>query len=238
MAYVSSLVVLFAVILSFSQTIELKRDVSCEVVSASALRIFTPGGRVSGVLVRPGQVVKRGAPLVTFERGSPETAGPSATANVVAPVDGTVLFVNARNGQPMERGDVAVTMEASSVTPLRVALRIPSEQRGFVQEKQSVRIKLDAFPFMRFGTHEAEIESISLETIGEAGALGTLKDITVFKDGAGDYLAWATLGRSSFRHGGQELRILPGMRGKAAIVVERLTLAEWVFAPLFRTARG
>ena len=50
-------------------------------------------------------------------------------------------------------------------------------------------------------------------------------------------VAEAVFGRT-FDFDGRHFAILPGMRATASIVVERRTIAEWVFAPLFRMWRG
>ncbi|AIF47241.1 hypothetical protein HY57_08100 [Dyella japonica A8] len=174
--------------------------------------------------------------LLSIASGVSESAGD--VDNVVAPQDGVVAFVHARVGRWLERGDVAVILDTQPDGPLQVVLRIPSGQRGFVQHGQRVGIKLDAFPFSRFGVRAATIGSVSEVTTGNAVADSPLEDSGIAKDASSDYLAWASLGARTFRYGGEELHIFPGMRGRASIVVERLTLAEWLFAPLLRAVRG
>ncbi|QNK00358.1 HlyD family efflux transporter periplasmic adaptor subunit [Dyella telluris] len=238
-AYAASAILLVAMALAFRIPVELKRDVDCEVLSSLTLRVRTDGGRVGHVYVQPGQFVRQGERLFTWMADAldPSDAAPGRDG-VIAPQDGTVAFVNVWKGRSLEKGDVAVVLEAVSTEPLRIVLRIPSEQRGFVQSGQSLAIKLDAFPYARFGARPARIDAISQATIGDAGAAGSFGTVEILKDAAGDYLAWATLGERTFQYGTQKLQVLPGMRGKAAIVVERLTLVEWVFAPLFRIVRG
>ena len=79
---------------------------------------------------------------------------------------------------------------------------------------------------------------------GTTGGLsGLVTDVQTHAPVAGanqddDYRAVATLQGDTFDIGGQSYRILPGMRGRASIVVERRTIAEWILAPLFRMVRG
>jgi membrane fusion protein len=138
-------------------------------------------------------------------------------------------------GRTLTPTDVALVITTGKSGGLRAALHIPSRRRGFVREGQIVRLKLDAFPYARFGSYEARIDSISRTTVrstmsptgaSEAAAPG------------GDYMAWATLAGNQFEFGRRRFDILPGMTGTASIVVERRTIAEWVLEPLFRILRG
>ncbi|SAK59176.1 secretion protein [Caballeronia calidae] len=152
-------------------------------------------------------------------------------ATVSAPGAGVVTFSSLVAGRTLTEGDVALVIATNDHGPLRAALRIPSRRRGFVKEGQIVRLKFDAFPYTKFGTYEARIDSISGTTIGMGEQDGA-------KSGDGEYMAWATLKSKTFDFDGQHLAILPGMKATASIVVERRTIAEWVLAPLFRMLRG
>jgi membrane fusion protein len=156
---------------------------------------------------------------------------------ISAPKAGIVSFSNLITGQSLEPEDVALVIDTAEGGPLRAALHIPSRRRGFVREGQTVRLKFDAFPYERFGSYEARIDSISGTTI-RASALteGTPKPTAA--QGGGDYMAWATLRGDTFDFERQQFKILSGMRATASIVVERRTIAEWVLAPLFRVLRG
>ncbi|WP_244817051.1 HlyD family efflux transporter periplasmic adaptor subunit [Caballeronia sp. Lep1P3] len=168
-------------------------------------------------------------------------------ATVSAPKGGIVTFSGLVAGRMLAAGDVAMVIATTDGGPLRAALSIPSRRRGFVREGQIVRLKFDAFPYAKFGTYEARIDSISGTTVlpaspmnppGTPGARDPAEETPSAKESEGDYLAWATLRGSTFDFEGQHFRILPGMRATASIVVERRTIAEWVLAPLFRMLRG
>ena len=156
-------------------------------------------------------------------------------ATVSAPHAGVVTFSSLVAGRMLSEADVALVIATGDKGPLRAALRIPSRRRGFVKEGQIVRLKFDAFPYAKFGTYEARIDSISDTTIGLAAA-GDQKDGS--KGGDEEYMAWATLRSNTFDFDGEHFAILPGMKATASIVVERRTIAEWVLAPLFRMLRG
>lgn len=156
-------------------------------------------------------------------------------AVISAPEGGVVTFSNLVAGRMLQPGDVALVIATNDGGPLRAALRIPSRRRGFVHEGQIVRLKFDAFPYSRFGTYEARIDSVSGTTMAppEPGPGADPR-----KPPQGEYMAWATLRGTTFEVERRHFDILPGMRATASIVVERRTIAEWVLAPFFRMLRG
>ncbi|WP_277185093.1 HlyD family efflux transporter periplasmic adaptor subunit [Caballeronia sp. BR00000012568055] len=155
---------------------------------------------------------------------------------VSAPKAGVVTFSNLVAGRTLDPADVALVIATPGTGALKAALRIPSRRRGFVREGQTVRLKFDAYPYARFGTYAARIESISDTTIGAAE---TPPGPDKKASNEGDtYLAWASLPGHAFHSEGRDFAILPGMRATASIVVERRTIAEWVLAPLFSALRS
>jgi len=156
-------------------------------------------------------------------------------AVISAPKAGVVSFSGLVPGRTLSADDVALVISTGGKGPLRAALRIPSRRRGFVREGQIVRLKLDAFPYAKFGSYAARIDSISRSTVQSAvspvGASGP-------RVTEGDYMAWATLSDNQFKFERQRFDILPGMTATASIVIERRTIAEWVLAPFFRMLRG
>jgi membrane fusion protein len=156
---------------------------------------------------------------------------------ISAPKGGTVTFSSLVPNRILAPEDVALVIATGDDESLRAALLIPSRRRGFLQIGQTVRLKFDAFPYVKFGTYEVRIDALSDTTVEAPVPLG---DSTKGQGKpAGDsYMAWATLHGRSFDFDGRHFAILPGMRATASIVVERRTIAEWVFAPLFRMWRG
>jgi membrane fusion protein len=138
-------------------------------------------------------------------------------------------------GRTLTPSDVALVIATGKSDGLRAALRIPSRRRGFVREGQIVRLKFDAFPYAKFGSYEARIDSISRTTVRSAMSPAGASEP---RAPDGDYMAWATLAGNRFDFEQQHFDILPGMAATASIVIERRTIAEWVLAPFFRMLRG
>ncbi|CAD6539052.1 Colicin V secretion protein CvaA [Paraburkholderia hiiakae] len=160
---------------------------------------------------------------------------------ISAPKAGTVTFSRLVQGSTLQPSDVAMVIVTDDTQPLRAELRIPSRRRGFVHAGQTVRLKFDAFPYARFGSYEAKIASVSRTTVASATPppeQSASSGNGASSDGGELYVAWVTLPGHTFAYGKQHYDILPGMQATASIVVERRTIAEWVFEPLFKIVRG
>jgi membrane fusion protein len=156
-------------------------------------------------------------------------------ATISAPKAGVVTYSGLVPGRTLASDDVALVISTGEQGALRAALRIPSRRRGFVREGQIVRLKFDAFPYAKFGSSPARIDSISRTTVRSAMSPAGASEP---RSSDGDYMAWATLSGDTFNFEQQRFDILPGMVATASIVIERRTIAEWVLAPLFRVLRG
>lgn len=244
-AYVTSCALIAAIVFACFHEVELKQEVSCEIVSWSQVRVQGFSGQVSAIYAHPSDPVERGAPLFQLTPDlalSSDDLPPARSAEklhssvtIYAPQAGVVIFSGLRAGRMLDAGEVAQIIDTDPGQPLTIALRIPSRQRGFVRPGQIIHIKLDAFPFARFGTYEARIESISGITLRVPDES---RPPLAGSDQSNDYRALATLRGDTFDVGGESFQMFPGMRGTASIVVERRTIAEWILAPLFRMIRG
>jgi membrane fusion protein len=158
-------------------------------------------------------------------------------ATISAPKAGVVTFSRLVQGSTLQSSDVAMVIVTDPASPLRAELKIPSRQRGFVRPGQTVHLKFDAFPYAKFGTYEAHIDSISRTTVspGDPAAAAAAGDAGIRGD---DYIAWVTLRGHTFNYGKERFDILPGMTASASIVIERRTIAEWVLEPLYKILRG
>jgi membrane fusion protein len=159
-------------------------------------------------------------------------------STISAPKAGIVTFSGLVPGRSLGPTDVALVISTNDRAALRAALRIPSRRRGFVQTGQTVRLKFDAFPYVKFGTYEARIDAISQTTVQSQMSTAEAMSSVASNTGDGDFMAWATLRDRTFNYGDRHFDILPGMRATASIVIERRTIAEWVLEPLYRMIRG
>ncbi|MBN2751297.1 MAG: HlyD family type I secretion periplasmic adaptor subunit [Rhodospirillaceae bacterium] len=82
-----------------------------------------------------------------------------------SPVDGTVqqIEVHTLGGVVTPAQKLMVVVPKDSV--LEVEAKLPNKDIGFVEAGQEAEIKVDAFPFTRYGTIPAKVELVSLDAV-------------------------------------------------------------------------
>lgn len=150
---------------------------------------------------------------------------------VTSPITGRVEAIPIHLGQTVPPG-ATVAVIAPRNGELIAVLYVPSRASGFVNVGQQVRLKYDAFPFQRFGTHQSTIESVSLTVLApdEIEIPGLEIREPVFR-------ARSRLNSQIVEAYGQEAPLRSGMLLTADIVVDQRTLMEWLFDPLYAVGR-
>jgi len=152
-------------------------------------------------------------------------------ALIMAPSPVRVAAVPVRTGQTLAPGDtVAVLMPQDGV--LVAELYLPTRAAGFIREGQEVRLMYQAFPHQRFGTGKAIITRISKTVLApeEAAIPGLTLQEPVFR-------VEAALEQTQVSAYGETIPLQPGLLLNADIVIDRRTLIEWLFDPLFAAGR-
>ena len=145
----------------------------------------------------------------------------SRLAQLTAPVDGTVQ-------------QVAVHTEGGVVTPAQVLMVIvPKDAQvsaevvidnkdiGFVNAGQGAAIKLETFPFTRYGTVAARVKSVTADAVNDD------------KKGA-IFPAVLTLDQSSIDVDGKRINLSPGMNVTAEIKTGKRRVIEYLLSPVQR----
>jgi hemolysin D len=141
---------------------------------------------------------------------------------IVAPTDGTVqqLAVHTVGGV------VEPARPLMAIVPARDAMEVEAhvlnKDVGFVHEGQLVAIKVEAFPFSRFGTVPGRVISISHDSIPD-NRLGPT------------YLARIELQRTTIADGTGASPLSPGMAVTADIQTGRRRIISWLISPLVET---
>ncbi len=143
--------------------------------------------------------------------------------NIVAPIDGTVQ-------------QLAINTIGGVVTPAQVLmLLVPERQQvevdavlenkdvGFVAPGQAVEVKIETFPYTRYGTVPGRIVHVSADAVSDEQ-----RGLT--------YLAKIRLERSSITVDGKTMPLLPGMAVAAEIKTGRRRVIEYLLSPLLRHA--
>jgi hemolysin D len=142
---------------------------------------------------------------------------------IVAPTDGTVqqLAVHTIGGV------VEPARPLMAIVPARDSIEVEAhllnKDAGFVHEGQQVAVKVEAFPFSRYGTVPGKVISISHDAIPDT-KLGPT------------YLARIELQRSAITADGVTTPLSPGMAITADIRTGSRRIISWLISPLIETA--
>jgi len=140
---------------------------------------------------------------------------------LIAPVSGTVqqLAVHTVGGV------VTTAQNLLEIVPndsLDVEARIENKDIGFVGPGQPAVIKIDAFPYTRFGYLRGSVESVSNDAVsnGKGGLY---------------FVVRIRLPSKQFPVGQKRVILTPGMEVRAEIRTGRRSLGEYFFSPLLTT---
>ena len=148
---------------------------------------------------------------------------------ITAPVAGVVQGVGElAEGSFVQRGDrLMAVVPADGGLEIRAYVR--NRDVGFVKAGQRAIVKIDAFPFTRYGTTEGVVEGVSPDAMGESGPEPPADDLGEFTAG---YLARIALPRPSLEIDGAIVPLRPGMHAAVDVRTGRRRVLEYVIAPL------
>ncbi|WP_293853705.1 HlyD family type I secretion periplasmic adaptor subunit [uncultured Alsobacter sp.] len=159
-----------------------------------------------------------------------------------SPVKGTVQASSVTSvGQVLTVGQEAMRV-VPDLEALELEVYLPNKDAGFVREGQSASIKVDAFPFTRYGTLDATVVRVATDAIPEPDARVSEADPTRGGEGrlvgAGQrvqnlvYPVVLRTGATGFTVDGQLLPLTPGMAIVAEIKTGKRRLIDYVLSPL------
>jgi len=150
---------------------------------------------------------------------------------VLAPEPGEVATLLAAPGQAVVAGQTLATLLPAGAV-LEAELWVPTRAAGFVHPGTPVWLRVDAFPYARYGQLPAHVREVSRSAVntgelGESAGAAAASPQDVFRvivsldaaPPADAALAW----RASLK---------AGMRVQASLVAERRTLLQWALEPL------
>lgn len=140
-------------------------------------------------------------------------------------------------GQTVLAGQSLATLQPAG-TELEAQLYAPSRAIGFVQNGQAAQLRLDAYPYQKFGLQHATVSSVSESAL----APNELPPAVQARYGSrlsGEALYRITLhlARQSIAVYGKEEALKSGLAVEADIVQERRRIAEWMFEPILAFAQ-
>lgn len=148
-----------------------------------------------------------------------KTTRRATLGRIVSPVDGTVAQLAIHT----EGGVIEAAKPIMAIVPahgrLVIEARLLNRDIGFVSEGQLVAIKLEAFPFTRFGTVPGHVLSIASDAVVD-DKLGPV------------YVTRIALDRTTVDRGDRAVPILPGMAAEADIRTGRRSIMSYLLSPI------
>ena len=154
---------------------------------------------------------------------------------VRAPVDGVLAALHVSAGQPVSAGAALATLTPSGAL-LQAQLLAPSSALGFLQVGQAVRLRVQAFPYQKFGLQPGTVAQVA-QAPSQAADLAPWPMAQREAGAEPMYRVTVDLQRQAVMAAGQMRPLLPGMQLEADVVLERRRLVEWLFEPLLGWAR-
>ena len=168
-----------------------------------------------------------------------------ASTKLYAPIDGVVQQLSVTTfGQVVGAGQ-----QLATVTPtdgaLQVEALVANMDIGFVRVGQDVAVKLDAFPFTRFGALHGKVVAIAAAAVDEQQAKRSLANATT-PGNAPDSSApgqaqsfvfpvTVAIDETAMRVDGATIPLTPGMTATVDIKTESRRVIDYLLSPLART---
>lgn len=140
-----------------------------------------------------------------------------------APVTGTVqqLAVHTEGGVVTEAQPLMVIVPDEAQVTAEVTLE--NKDIGFVRPGQSAEVKLETFPYTRYGTVAATVKTVTADAVNDE------------KKGA-IFPVMLTLAKNSINVDGQPIRLSPGMNLTAEVKTGKRRVIEYLLSPIQRAA--
>jgi len=161
---------------------------------------------------------------------------------LTAPIAGTVQQLTATTiGQVVASGQPILTIVPFE-GPMEIEAMIENKDIGFVEAGQPAVVKIDAFPFTRYGTIDATVAKVSRDAVDERYATN-LSDAASAANPEGSagkpsqapnlvFPATLTLVRHTIMVGDKEVSLMPGMSVSVEIKTGRRRAIDYVLSPL------
>jgi len=143
---------------------------------------------------------------------------------LTAPIDGVVqqLAVHTVGGVVTPAQQLLMVVPAEH--QLEAEVMVENKDIGFVKEGQNVEMKIETFPFTRYGLIDGRIVNVS-------------SDAVQLDKGGLIYYAKVSLARSVIQVDGKPVKLAPGMAVTAEIKTGRRRLIEFFLSPLLKSVQ-
>jgi hemolysin D len=163
--------------------------------------------------------------------------------SITAPVAGTVQQLALHTiGGMIQPGQELMAIVPDD-TGIEIEAMVQNQDIGFVRKSEEAVIKLDAFPFTRYGTVPGTIKTVSEDAIVNANnstaAFAQARNEQAHEGEAVSpnqlfYAARVTLGKTTMNVDGKIVNLAPGMAATVEIKTGKRKLIEFLLSPLMR----
>jgi hemolysin D len=170
----------------------------------------------------------------------------SRLASLVAPVDGTVQGLKIHTpGAVVTTAGTMMTIVPDG-TGVEVDCLVPNKDIGFVSEGQDVEVKIEAFPFTRYGLVQGRVRKLGRDAAtnpntAPPGSLATISQMSQAGTPAAPaevaYPAKVTLLQDWILVDGRHEKIRAGMRVSAKIETGDRRVFEYLLSPVMQAAK-
>jgi hemolysin D len=105
--------------------------------------------------------------------------------------------------------------------PLEIEVMVLNKDKGFVEARQRAEIKVEAFPFTKYGTIDGTVTQLSGDAIQDE-KLGLV------------YAARVSMDRTTMRVKDRTVKLTPGMAATIEIKTGKRRIIEFLMTPLLR----
>lgn len=157
--------------------------------------------------------------------------------SIESPVDGIITSLNIHTvGGVVSPGQLLMSVVPTGGT-IALDAYLNNKDVGFVKVGQEVAVKLEAFPFTRYGLIEGKVLSISHDSIekqGEKPAKIKESDLENINQTTNNYYIKVELSRDYVDVDGQKVELLPGMVATAEVKTGVRRLIGYILSPLIQ----
>jgi hemolysin D len=144
-----------------------------------------------------------------------------------APQDGVVKdLATHTEGAVLSPGTVLMTIVPAE-EPLRAEVWISNEDRGFVREGQTVRLKIRPYPFQKYGMVEGLVQHVSADATEQAEGEAKAASAAAYR-----FRSIVELKAQNLEADGVRLGLTPGMQVDAEIALGDRTVLEYILSPV------
>ena len=168
------------------------------------------------------ELVKVERELIASQKAYDKVKQLIACSELRAPCDSVVHDIASFPvGSAVQSAEALITL-IPLVGDIELEAELPPQNIGKVHPGSSVRIKLNAWPFQKYGTLDGTVRNISENTFSRQGMIPvTYYRVRIKISG-------------SIRNAGPDFRLIPGMEAQAEIRAGRRRIIEYLLHPLIK----